>query len=793
MKQQDLRVRAQALLSMVLAGALLLSCSDNNDGNAIDLLKDKIGGESDDTRLSLRSVTLNQANDCDELKSYIVSSIVERNTNLSPYFFRCPIYTTDPRIGGVGGGTALAGSADAAVEGGTAAPAPALDANPDSVTGTNNQEVDVNEADIVKTDAQGNMYVISGSHLIITDAFPPQNLGSEQNPPVELDLGSRALDMFLDESSRRLIVITQLAQPYPILFDTAVDAVSIAPVMVENAFMAIFFDVSTPLAPTEISRLKIKGNYQDARRIDQRVHLVSSYYYSPDFIYGKSETNNFWTLRQAYWDAVYKTRDTLCSENLETGALQISEHPDVVAAKAGFSAEVARLFENVSPEDYLPTASASVAGGELAPKPFLACSDISFPGIEADLGLRVLTSVDSDGANMQAAAVVNNAGRVYASKNNLYLSETSRHWWRPVNSALPVEQTAIYKFAISNGKPRYLATGTVDGFAQRQFNFSEHNGDLRVATTTTTRTPGFITGGISIAPQPPVRTNNVFVLRDNNQGQLRTIGEVRGYGEGESIFSTRFYGDKGYVVTFLQIDPLFTFDLSDPENPRLVGELVMPGFSDYIQRYDDNHLLTIGRTGGEGGRGTGNNIKLQLIDVSDMANPKVKHELEPALPDSSWSWSEAAYDHMAFTFDYATNYLAIPLNYSSSTGHFNGIATFKLMLDNAGNPDRFVEVGRVDHSDLARQFYCILADASLYPCVDGSYIHWANPRRSVFMAYQDATYLYTVSDTGLKASDMANVAGPALGSILFPAQVYPWFYFWDMAEPVGVTDGPMIF
>ena len=173
-----------------------------------------------------------------------------------------------------------------------------------------------------------------------------------------------------------------------------------------------------------------------------------------------------------------------------------------------------------------------------------------------NLGMQIISSIDTDGANLSATGVINNAWITYASADSLYLADTSYGWWWASDTDQPpTSQTAIYKFDISTGKPRYVATGRVDGYAKDQFSFSEYNGVLRVATTQNDSIFKMDDTGM------PVWTNHLdnhlFELQDDSAGKLNVVGQVRDFAANETIRSARFFGDKGFIVTYRNIDPLF--------------------------------------------------------------------------------------------------------------------------------------------------------------------------------------------------------------------------------------------
>ena len=712
-----------------------------------------------------QQLRLRPASNCDDLKTYIADSLVKQYASIPRYinYFYCPT----PVSGG--------GGADANL---TPAPAPEAGSGsstsnssaPDDVSDTNNQEAGVNEPDIIKADSAGNIYLVSGRHFIVAKGYPP----TEMNELARIDLGGRGLNLFLDRENQRVIVMARNDVPYYITDALPPDAGGTSPVIYpgpeHDYTVALFYDVSTPSQPQLLRQLRLQGYYREGRGINNRVHLVSNHYLRPTNLFTDEQ---FVQAYQDFNNAVYQARCNNPDNDVE-------HDPVVVETQGRLTNIINTIVSATNPEDYLPKAQ-ELIDGSAVDIPYLVCSDINFPEINMSLGLQIITSVDSNGSNLDATAIVNNSYITYASENYLYLAETSRNWWsRLEDGSWPTSQTAIYKFAISGDAPQYVSTGRVDGYVNNQFSFSEFNGDLRVATTQ----DDIVETGSNIWQQ--MLSNNVFVLsEDTASGELNIVGAVREFAQGESIRSTRFYDSKGYVVTFRNVDPLFTFDLSNPANPSLEGELIIPGFSTYIHKYDENHLLTIGRAGGEGGIGVGNGLQLQLIDVSDLQHPEVVHSFEPDM-GNSWSWSSAQYDHKAFTFYKPANLLAIPIQVYpwASADYFSGVVAYNVNLDTG-----FQEIGRVDHKDLAYQYYCApdsgLAPAYVPFCGDGMYMEWASPRRSLVMTGNNDVYLYTMSDVGLKASSINNLSN-TLGQLIFPEQPYPWWYFGYY--PVGVDD-----
>jgi len=185
-----------------------------------------------------------------------------------------------------------------------------------------------------------------------------------------------------------------------------------------------------------------------------------------------------------------------------------------------------------------------------------------------------------------------------------------------------LSKTGIVK--ISTKDLRIAGSGTIPGTPLNQFSLDEYNGNLRIATTI----------GGSMFGANAQQVSDVYVLDDS----LKILSAVKDLGKGERIYSGRFVKDRGYVVTFRQIDPFYVLDLSNPAKAELKGELKIPGFSSYLHPIDANTILGIGQEN--------NNVKISLFDVSDPSNPTEKSKYN--LKDY---WSEVSNNHHAFLLD----------------------------------------------------------------------------------------------------------------------------------------------
>lgn len=244
--------------------------------------------------------------------------------------------------------------------------------------------------------------------------------------------------------------------------------------------------------------------------------------------------------------------------------------------------------------------------------------------------------------------------------------------------------------------------------------------------------------------QRPYAVNRLFVLAPNG-GELQTIGDVGELAPNERIYSTRFVGNRGYIVTFRQVDPLFVVDLAKPEKPVLLGELTIPGFSEYMHPLDDNHLLTIGRAATAEGRQQG--LQLQIFDVTNGAAPSVAFKF--TFEGDQYGSSAAEYDHKAFTYFADKKLLAFPYFAYGQDGMHSSLELFHVDLA-AG----ISKLGSIDASKL------------LSPNANGYCGGYYGPsvRRGVFIG----DFVYAISYGGIIAKNVNDLAG-AGGELPFPA------------------------
>ncbi|MEU7527816.1 beta-propeller domain-containing protein [Saccharothrix sp. NPDC042600] len=242
----------------------------------------------------------------------------------------------------------------------------------------------------------------------------------------------------------------------------------------------------------------------------------------------------------------------------------------------------------------------------------VACERVSHPETHSGTSMLSVLTFDFPGdlGTGDAVSILADGDTVYATDKSLYVADD--HHLAPDQNRRAPGVTAIHQFDIAQpGPPKHVASGQVTGSPLNQYSLSEHDGHLRIATTAN--------NAAGIPEQPPATQSAVSVLKKDG-ATLKEVGKVDGLGIGERIYSVRFVGPVGYVVTFRQTDPLYTLDLSDPAKPRKVGELKITGYSSYLHPAGDGRLIGVGQEADDQGRVQGTQVS--LFDVSDAANPK---------------------------------------------------------------------------------------------------------------------------------------------------------------------------
>ncbi|MCR4435013.1 MAG: beta-propeller domain-containing protein [Clostridiales bacterium] len=472
---------------------------------------------------------------------------------------------------------------------------------------TNTQVQGVDEADIVKTDGEY-IYQVNKQRVIIARAYPAE----EMKISSVLDFTDKNFipqELYLD--GRKLVVIGSTCANVPVYTPETKDKAEVYPpaYYYRNTVKAVVYDITDRTKPGKLRELEVEGNYVSSRKIGSTLYMIAN------------KAVDYYTIQQQSQSAAPCYRDTAVKED----------------------------FINI---DY----------GEIR----------YFPGL-LDTNYMTVAALDLDKMDEKAGiSTYLGAGQnIYASPENLYVAVTkySPAEVKPAEAAgevsiLPAKRrviraydnnTLVYKFSLNNSQVTYLNKGEVPGTILNQFSMDEYGKYFRIATTR----------GNILGTGENASTNNVYILDET----LSITGKIEDMAPGEKIYSVRFMGDRGYVVTFKKVDPLFVIDLKDPYKPGILGALKIPGYSDYLHPYDENHILGFGKDAVEvsqkdwQGNDAGTTafyqgMKIALFDVTDVNHPR---QMFSEVIGDRGTDSELLRDHKALLFSKSKNLLAFPV------------------------------------------------------------------------------------------------------------------------------------
>lgn len=581
---------------------------------------------------------------------------------------------------------------------------------------TNVQVEGVDEADWVKTDGHY-IYQISGSRVVIADISDPAKPRLATKLEYGQKEGFRPQQLYIDED--RLLVIGNV-ESYMVYEEgkTAVNgAVSKAapdskmvigpPSMYKSAVRTYVYNLSEAGIPTLVRQLEQEGSYLSSRKIGDALYMVTNKYSYP--IYALP--------------AVKADGDAASAEEQ--------------AASKKLAASFEPLYRDTAVSDKTMT---------------VKLKDVHYFPNPSDSTMMLIGAVDlsQEDGRLQVTAYLGAGGTIYASHNNLYAAQTV--YTQDGNRFK--QETKFHKFRLDNGNVMYISEGTVPGQLLNQFSMDEHEGYFRVA----------LTNGDMWATGEGGSTNNVYVLNE----KLESVGKLEGLAPGERIYSVRFMGNRAYMVTFRNVDPLFAIDLSNPVKPAVLGQLKIPGYSDYLHPYDENHLIGFGKDTVElPSKGAGpdattayyQGLKIALFDVSDVSRPK---ELFKEIIGDRGTHSELLQDHKALLFSKEKGLLAFPVELhelsdkeSIDNGSFPAYGEFTYQgayIYGIDLKNGFQLRGRISH----------LTDEDLKKSGQYGYDYRKQVKR---ILYAGST-LYTMSEAMLKANDIGSLKEQ--GSLAYP-------------------------
>ncbi|WP_168412906.1 beta-propeller domain-containing protein [Bacillus salacetis] len=381
------------------------------------------------------------------------------------------------------------------------------------------------------------------------------------------------------------------------------------------------------------------------------------------------------------------------------------------------------ILENKENADLRPRITDSLNGEEPT---LLNFEDIKYMPQSTETNYTLFASINLDeiSSEINVESYLGSGHQIYMSKDNLYMALTR---YNPAKeNAWESADTEVYKFTVDKSDIEFSAMANVKGTILNQFSMDEHEGNFRIATTK----------GNTWGNQETPSANNLYILDEN----LKQIGKVEDLAKGERIYSVRFMGDKAYMVTFKQVDPLFVIDTSNPSSPKVLGELKIPGFSSYLHPVDEDHLIGFGndtklvkddKMPNEEPRVLTTGMKVSLFDVSDFNNPKEK---DTEIIGGRGTYSYLLEDHKALFEHPEKNLFGFPVSvYHEKEGSmheqvfdFQGALIFEITPENG----------------IVRRAKMVQSDG------DDIYEHWENQiQRMIYIGDN----LYTLSPEEIKA------------------------------------------
>ena len=504
----------------------------------------------------------------------------------------------------------------------------------DSTFSTTNVQVEgVDEGDLVKTDGEF-LYIISNvggttplHEIVLVD------VRDQENPAVvsRIAISGQILSQYLQDD--RLTVLSRSD-------DGTFDPESTRS---GEGILVTVLDVSDKDSPTVVSETVVEGVLVDSRTIGNFLYLVSSSQTSlqlpelpkPIEVCAEGDSGCFYETKSQFIERVRSEIAVLASEFEIEGTHYASYDATGELIDSGTTEHALSLMHLQVGQSWRNMRSLTTT----------FAIDVMADSPQVESGTSIVTTNSSD---------------MYASADSIYLFSERGY---------AESQIHKFDFAEDGGGIEWVASGSVEGQILNQFSVDEHQGYLRVAAHV-----GNIASG----------SNTLFVMQQQGE-QLEVVSSIENLAPGERIYSVRFMGDRGFVVTFRKVDPLFVMDLSDPLDPQVTGQLKVPGYSNYLQLIDENTLLGIGRNADENS-GLFQGLQASLFDLTDMSDPTLidrytfeggRNTWSPVATDA-WNLS----DHHAVSYFGSHQALAIPI-YSNGGwgGNFGGVDNTPIFSD----------------------------------------------------------------------------------------------------------------
>ena len=503
-------------------------------------------------------------------------------------------------------------------------------------SGTNVQELGVDEADLVKTDGE-RILVLAGNQLIVVDP----TTGTETDRLTVAEGWNPEMFLAGDE----ILLMTRGEITVDPETSTSDAEASFAEDAIEPWYggsATVIQRISLGGTPAVLETLRVEGDYLSARSVGGTALIVMRHdpQWQLPFVFPQSEAGE----------------DRAAEANRE-------------------------IVRETDLDDWLPNYTVEVDGRVVDEGRLTGCGQVHAPTEFSGFGTSpVLTVPIAGDLDPGTASTVLAPGEiVYASTSSVVVATTN---WLDVDEvddeaaweeAWANRRTNVHRFDTSGAAPTYASSGSVEGVIRDQFSLSEFDGHLRVVTTTG-------------EPWNETSSSQVRVLRET-EAELVEVGSVGDIGNGEDVQSVRFVGDIAYVVTFRQIAPFYTIDQSVPEEPRILGELKIPGFSSYLHPIGEGRVLGVGSDADEE-TGIVTGAKVSLFDVTDLGDPQ-----EVAVWSAPDGWNDVGWEHRSFLWWEPEQIAVIPVQLWAE--NWSGAVVLQVQ------GSELVEIGRIDHVDEA--------------------------------------------------------------------------------------------
>ncbi len=581
---------------------------------------------------------------------------------------------------------------------------------------TNVQVEGVDEGDIVKNDGEF-AYIVSKNRtkVFIVDVYPPENARIVS----VIEISWNIIELYLNDD--KLVVIGGTRYDYYWYYDYGY--YEYTPEVHVNVY-----DVEDKSNPDLIRSVSQDGNYVGSRIIGEYLYLIIRQYSSSV----EKESDLPVPAYEIYFAPEYDyyyTFTTIMSLDVQNKHIE----PNREVILMGTSTHIYVSTKNI----YLTYLKRMSWVENIERK----VDEVIVPVVPQEVSNEIESVQNSGKSRYDKLVEIDRIlGRYTGSltsdeKDDFNDNLDQRYQEFQINVQKDVEKTMIHRIRVNNGDIRYEASGAVPGYVLNRFSMDEFIEHFRIATTT-----GQLWGWGESRSK-----NHVYVLNMT----LSIVGAVEDIAEGETIFSARFMERRAYLVTFEKIDPFFVIDLSNPEKPFILGELKIPGFSNYLHPYDENHVIGIGKDAVDMGDFSWyQGVKLSLFDVSDVRNPK---EVSSYIIGDRGTDSLALSDPHAFLFSRQKNLLVIPILLAeideseypggappSTFGDYTFFGAYVFHIDTFSGINL---KGRITHMK------------------DGDEIsYWYDLPYGVKRSFYIENYLYTVSDSLIMASNLNNLS-----------------------------------